>query len=816
MADLTRRAFVQGIGSLGLAAATQPAGVGATHDSGVRSIFLEARPIWPAGLEEEKNLFAGFRAVFQCEPGRRPAVRIAASTMYRCFLNGTHLGYGPARAGHGHYRVDEWDAGDLVRPGENVLAIEVAGYNVNSYYLLDQPAFLQAELTCGDDVIAATGSVKNSFEAMILPERVKKVQRYSFQRPFSEIYRPEPGYDQWRTEPALRLPVVQSDSLAAKHLLPRHVPNPQFALRQPVWIVAEGQVETGFQPEKLWKDRSLTDIGPKLKGYVQSELEEIPSIELQTLKTVPGAEAKQDYAQSKPVRLQSKSYVILDFGTNLTGFLGAKITARGRTRLFFTFDEILSDGDVDFKRLGCVNIVLYEIAAGTYRVEAFEPYTLRYLKLIVLEGECDVEGIYLREYANPNIERAHFAASDERLNRLFAAGKETYRQNAVDLFTDCPSRERAGWLCDSYFTAQVAPLLSGDTTEERNFLENFLLPESFAFLPPGMLPMCYPADHNDGIFIPNWAMWFVLQLEAYGKRSGDSALVEALRPKVLKLFEYFRPFKNEDGLLEKLKSWVFVEWSAANDFVQDVNYPTNMLYAATLDAAARMYGIPTLAQEAEAMRAVIRKQSYDGQFFVDNAVRKDGKLQVTQNRSEVCQYFAFYFGTATPATYPELWRTLREQFGPHRTETHAFPEVHEANAFVGNMMRLEVLSGAGLQQQILDESIAYLLYMAERTGTLWENVGASASCDHAFASHIIKSLYRDVLGLYEIDTVNKVVHVRFPDVQLTWCEGAVPVEGGRISLAWRKEGNKNIYRLAIPAGYTIAMEGNSSMWERES
>ncbi|HXW16410.1 MAG TPA: hypothetical protein VEN79_18015 [Terriglobia bacterium] len=816
MAELTRRAFVQGIGSLGLAAVTQPAGLAATHGSSMGSFFLEAKPSWPAGLEDEKNLFVGFRGVFECEPSRLPVFRIAASTVYRCFLNGNHLGYGPARAGHGYYRVDEWDTADFVRPGENVLAIEVAGYNVNSYYVLDQPSFLQAELTCGDVVLAATGSARNPFQAMILPERVKKAQRYSFQRPFSEIYRPEPDYDQWRIDPALHLPTVKCDSPAAKPLLPRHVPNPQFALRQPVWIVAEGKVETGFKPEKVWKDRSLTDIGPKLKGYVQGELEEIPSIELQTIKTLPGSGAKRNYAESEPVRLQSNFYVILDFGTDLTGFLGAKITARGRTRLFFTFDEILSDGDVDFKRLGCVNIVLYEIAAGTYRVEAFEPYTLRYLKLIVLEGECDVEGIYLREYANPNIERAHFAASDERLNRLFAAGKETYRQNAVDLFTDCPSRERAGWLCDSYFTAQVAPLLSGDTAEERNFLENFLLPESFAFLPPGMLPMCYPADHNDGIFIPNWAMWFVLQLETYRKRSGDNALVEALRPKVLKLFEFFGPFKNEDGLLEKLRPWVFVEWSQANAFGQDVNYPTNMLYAATLEAAARMYGLPALTREAEEMRAVIRKQSYDGQFFVDNAVRKEGKLQVTRNRSEVCQYFAFYFGVATPVTYPDLWRTLREQFGPRRKETHAFPEVYEANAFIGNKLRLEVLSGAGLQQQILDESIAYHLYMAERTGTLWENVGASASCNHAFASHIIKSLYRDVLGLYEIDTVNRVVHVRFPDVQLTWCEGAVPVEGGRISLAWRKEGNKNLYRLAMPAAYTLAMEGNSAMWERES
>ena len=815
MAEITRREFVQGIGSLGLVAATQTAGVGATHDSHPRPFFLEAQPIWPAGRTEEKNLFVGFRAVFQCEPDRQPILRITASTMYRCFLNGAHFGYGPARAGHGHYRVDEWDTADLIRPGKNVLAIEVAGYNVNSYYLLDQPSFLQAELTCGDQVLAATGGTKNPFEAMILPERLQKVQRYSFQRPFTEIYRPSPQFDQWRTDPALTIPAANCDSLAAKPLLSRHVPNPQFNLRQPVWIVGEGKVETGFKPQKIWIDRSLTGIGPKLKGYLQAELAEIPSLELQNLKSHPAGEARRNYSASEPLRLQTNSYVIFDFGTDLTGFLGAKIAARGSTRLFFTFDELLSGGDVDFTRMDCVNIVLYEISNGTYRLEVFEPYTLRYLKLIVLEGECDVEGIYLREYANPNVEGGHFAASDERLNRLFAAGRETYRQNAVDLFTDCPSRERGGWLCDSYFTAQVAPLLSGDTTEERNFLENFLLPEKFEFLPKGMLPMCYPADHNDGIFIPNWAMWFVLQLESYRKRSGDDALVQALRTKMLKLFEYFRPFKNEDGLLEKLRSWVFVEWSAANDFGQDVNYPSNMLYAASLEAADRMYGLPALRQEAEEIRAVIRKQSYDGQFFVDNAVRKDGKLQVTRNRTEVCQYFAFFFGLATPATYPELWRTLRDQFGPRRKETHAFPEVHEANAFVGNKLRLEVLSGAGLQQQILDESIAYHLYMAERTGTLWEDVSATASCNHAFASHIIKALYRDVLGLYEIDSVNRVVHVRLPDVLLTWCEGEVPVEGGRVSLAWRKEGSKNIYRLAVPAAYTVAMEGNSAAWVRE-
>jgi hypothetical protein len=35
--------------------------------------------------------------------------------------------------------------------------------------------------------------------------------------------------------------------------------------------------------DKPWKDRSLTGIGPKLGGYVEKDLETIPSLELQTI-----------------------------------------------------------------------------------------------------------------------------------------------------------------------------------------------------------------------------------------------------------------------------------------------------------------------------------------------------------------------------------------------------------------------------------------------------------------------------------------------------------------------------------------------------
>lgn len=772
--------------------------------------FLTAQPVWAAGRETEKNLTLGFRATFTAPPGEKVMLHAAGATLYRIFLNGQFVGHGPARGPHGFYRVDEIDLSRRLQAGRNVLAIEVAGYNANSYYLLDQPSFLQAEIVAGGKVLASTLGEENPFQVGLLKERVQKVQRYSFQRPFSEVYRLSPGYDGWRKDASISLEPIKFARQPAKALLPRRVPYADFVVRPAVEIVSRGELKTGLKVDHPWKDRSLTSIGHNLAGFPQTELSTIPSLELQTIASTNATQLRRHYAPDQPLTLPAGTYQIVDFGVNYSGFIGAKIRCRTKARLFFTFDEILSNGDVDFKRLGCVNIVGYELEPGTYDVETFEPYTLRYLKLLALEGDCTIPRLHLREFASTVPADAHFRASDERLNKLFAAGVETFRQNAIDVFMDCPSRERAGWLCDSFFTARVAKDLTGATLIEKNLFENYQLPEKFAHLPDGMLPMCYPADHNDGVFIPNWAMWFVVELEEYLARSGDRETVKALEPRLLKLLDYFQHFRNEDGLLEKLEKWVFVEWSRANDFVQDVNYPSNMLYAEVLAAMGRMYGRLELLVEAEKIRDTIRKQSFNGAFFVDNAVRKNGQLGLTQNHSEVCQYFAFYFGVATPESHPRLWQTLVKDFGPQRKQTKAFPQVHPANAFIGNVLRLELLSRAGLSQQLLDESVAYQLYMAERTGTLWENDGAYASCNHGFASHGgVRVLYRDVLGLAAVDTVRKTVQLRFTDLKLDRCEGSMPTPDGKVELQWRKDGSKLRYKLTTPPGYSVKVDNRS-------
>ena len=546
-----------------------------------------------------------------------------------------------------------------------------------------------------------------------------------------------------------------------------------------------------------------------MKGYPPEELAADISLGMQHFRSLAGRPLDLAGARASGFDLAPSTYDILDLRRNLTGFLGLRITCAKKTWLAVEFDEVLSDGDVDFKRLGCVNVVTYKFEPGTYEVETIEPYTLRYAKLMCLEGQCRIDNFFLREFAHPRIRWARFAASDERLNRIYKAAVLTFRENALDIFMDCPSRERGGYLCDGFFTARAAADLTGTTRVERCFLENYAVAKKFAFLPDGMLPMCYPADHNDGLYIPNWALWFVVQLGEYADRSGDQATVESVRPRVLKLMKWFTRYENSDGLLEKLPGWVFVEWSEANKFVQDVNYPSNMLYAASLATAGRLYQLPELQQKADRIRAVVRKQSFDGEFFVDNAVRRNGKLEVTRNRSEVCQYFAFFFGVADRDRDAKLWATLRDDFGPTRVARKKFVEIHPANSFVGNVLRLELLSQAGCSQQIIDESVDYLLYMADRTGTLWENVLACASCNHGFQSHAVHLLYRDVLGIRKVDTVKKEVAIRIPNVKLDWCKGDMPTPDGGVRLEWWREGELIGYRVSLPEGYRVKVENAS-------
>jgi alpha-L-rhamnosidase len=383
---------------------------------------------------------------------------------------------------------------------------------------------------------------------------------------------------------------------------------------------------------------------------------------------------------------------------------------------------------------------------GNISFENFEIYGFKYYAVFVVSGEIEIKDIYKIKIRHDPENAPELVTDDKELLEIYEASLESYRSNSLGIFTDCPTRERAGWLCDSYYMSRGSYAIMGNTLIEDDFLENFRN-HGCKTIPSGMLPMCYPSEHPSGRFIPQWSLWFILELPEYKERN-PLADLSLFRDTVDGILKFFEQYENEYYFLEDLPSWNFVEWSKANDWCEGVNFPTNMLYAAALKTAASLYGDGALSERAdeiiaEVRRLSLRKEPVSGKvFFADRALRQNGEIVVTDDFTEVCQYYAFYFGAASPETDSELWRTLVEEFGPHRVKEGGYPGVHAANAFTGNYIRLDLLYENGLRDQVLRETDGYYSEMVKQTGTLWENNVSfrNASCNHGFASHVCRWL----------------------------------------------------------------------------
>ena len=709
--------------------------------------FEQAVPVWAEGREREMNLWLSFRAVVPaCESA---TLRVTGSSAYNVKTDGEFLAFGPARAAHGFYRVDE-----LPLPaGARVLTIDVAGYNANSFYHLDQPSFLCAELICDGKVVAVTG--KTGFCCREMTEHEPKMFRFTFQRTFCEVMNLSPSLGAWENDVTLAegafsfVPLTKTEDKTfiargcALNVYPR-IPAEKVLSRETFRV--EDRSKDFLYP--YW----IRSISPGSKHFEKDEITTDVFLAARNL-TLTSTEA--DGGDADAISLAGGHAATVTFGREYTGKIAFDVACEEDTELLCVFDEFLGPNNlINFRRIAG-SVLIWRLAKGTHRVSTFEPYSLSVLRLYALSGKATIRDLRMLYFGADKPSR-RYVGSDAALAKIFDAAVETYRQNTFTLYMDCPSRERAGWLCDSFFTSRVEKTLTGGSEIERNFLENFFLPDRFENLPEGMFPMCYPADHATGNFIPNWAMFLVIELGEYLDRTGDRAFIDSAKPRIDALLAYFRARENADGLLEKLEKWVFVEWSKCNELTQDISFPTNMLYAKMLRTVASLYGDREAEQKAERLRVLINERAMTASgFYCDNAVYDTSGTAVLSSKcTETCQYYAFFCGIATPVSHPVLWKRLVEDFGPERVEEGKWPdlradakwqEIYPANAFIGNYLRLELLYRYGEHERLIDNIRGYFLKMAEMTGTLWENDLPSASCNHGFASHVL--YWMDGLGM---------------------------------------------------------------------
>lgn len=687
--------------------------------------------VWAEGQKNQMN--RAFAFVLDLGKKQMGEICLSAASCYKVIADGKLMGFGPNRTAHGYARA-------AVYPfNAQYITVEAQSHFVPNFCWVKREPFFACVLKTesGKEYFA------EDFNCFALSDRVQKVRRYSFQRGFCETYINEKDRTAlYFCKPQNAFPRVKTEKAELPHLLPSETLNPALSEIFAGKVIDSGYCKTS--PEiAVYVDRTETLIGTVIEGFKRGEWQDFSTDEISRITYLSGAKSG-DYA-----------YETLDFSLIVTGIVEVEIIAGNAGEVFFAFDEILSDEKLKTIkpfRGDTANVFKWTVKkAGVYNLSAFEPYAFRYANVITSAGVK--ANVKVRAYENPEAGKMLFECDDKKIEQIMEAARHTFAHNAVDLLTDCPSRERAGWLSDSFFSSVAERVFTGDNKVERAFLQNYILADKSGH-PKGMIPRCYPADYyEEGGFIPNWSLWYILEIYKYFAQYGYDETVEKSRANVEGILNYFVDFENEFGVLEDLKGWIFVEWSAANnsDHINGINVPSNACYYASLLAAAKVYGIKGLKEKAEKVKDYLLKNAYVDGFFVDNLIRNEkGDIIPTENYTETCQYYMFFFKCADKHTHKELFDKMLNEYGKSDSSASGGNPVKKqltpSNMIYGVYMRLELLMREQKKVELLNECVRYFYDMTQKTGTLWENNTASASCDHGFASYVSRFIIYALFG----------------------------------------------------------------------
>ena len=780
-----------------------------------------AVPVWGDQFQNQYNQFAGFYTEISYEG--EAVFAIAARSYYRLYINGRMLASGPARCAQGYCRVDEIP---VTMHGMTHIAIEVAAYAKPEKYCNDctmEPGMLLVRIADpAGNVLSATGD--GNWKWTELTMRRAEVETMSHSRPILEYYDLTPDSFAWRTGKAQwKVPVPVAETI---RFLKRRAPYPTYRAlaMDPVRKIADITAsDTGSAPGRILEIARAFNASwyaslPEKNVFVESLLKEKEDIFTGSFKRLPSG-ALHVLPGQHPFAL------IYEREASEIGFIDLEITV-GRA---CTLDIINSDHRSFFGEMRANSYVTrYMLAPGKYHLTTFEPKLTRFLKLICrTEGEIQVSLPVLLDDSYPDTGESGFTCSDGDLNRIYQAARRTLRLNTLDIFMDCPQRERGGWLCDSQFTAMAAWSLFSDLSVEKDFIENFMLTDPDVTF-RGFFPEVYPGVHKtpEEVGIPNWSFWLLTELADYYVRSGDQVFIEACRKRVERFVEGMLSLRGSSGLIENLDGQ-FVDWSISNkDFnMTPISVPNNCLAVHALERMADLYHREDWLEAAASMRDILSRLPVSdimgnggdaAQLTTMPFGPMAGQEVLTRTGCETEAGAALEIWSGFHRDDDAYMRKFLYTQGPFPSY-RSNPNVGKANLFIGIMIRFDVLFQMGRIEQLVHEIKAvYLPELRDGSGTFFENYNAVSGC-HGFNSAAGAMSKEKVLGLGAISEKDKSVVFAPNPCGLRWANGSSVCSDGSIFVEWSadEEAKRFMASLQLPEGWHFELQLPDSLKEWE-
>ncbi len=242
---------------------------------------------------------------------------------------------------------------------------------------------------------------------------------------------------------------------------------------------------------------------------------------------------------------------VLDFGQNMAGFVTFTVTgSAGQTVHLWHGEALDEEGCFTTKNLGSDRFmplgqeIIYDLKDGT---QTFTPRFLicgfRYVKLSDWPEEVRPENFAAYAvYSDVRITGV-FSCSNEKINRLVKNVEWSLKSNFVEIPTDCPQRERAGWTGDINVFIECANLLADTKKFISKWLKDVVLTQTAEGAILSIVPGAYTMTRKTRESTPGAAGWadaiVNVPLQLY-KTYGDPAVLRDCYDAMKKHVEFNR------------------------------------------------------------------------------------------------------------------------------------------------------------------------------------------------------------------------------------------------------------------------------------
>ena len=560
-----------------------------------------------------------------------------------------------------------------------------------------------------------------------------------------------------------------------------------------------------------WKP-AVVQKGPKgmLREQIAQPVKMMETFNMKSRHNLTSLEIKKASTAKHEI---PKGTFVLDMGQNLAGFPEISVSGKSGQQVRLYMSETLTpQGTCNQKQTGSPYYLTYTLGgkgkknAQGIRVETWHPhftyYGYRYIQVegAVMKGDENPNGMPVLEdikscfVYNSAPKIGSFECSNPMFNRVYQIIDRAIRSNWQGVWTDCPHREKLGWLEQDWLNGEGLVY----NYDCRSMIEQTMQDIADAQHENGAVPTTAPEYiYFKGKWLdpfaesPEWGGALIALPFLYLDHYGDDTLVKKYTPRMLKYVDYLHSKDSCFILKQGLGDW-YDYGKGRSGFSQ--NTPTPLV------ATAHYYQWVKLAQRAAAISGRTADANRLAILGVDilQAFQKEflhvektatGKVEKAYygNGSQCSDAIAISMGIV-----PSAYRTLVMQ--------HLVADIHAhgdrlTTGDVGNRYLFKALLENGYEDlwyKMLahDDVPGYGYQIKKGMTTLAEqwNPEMGASMNHFMMAHINNHLIPNVLGIQIHE--GKLQIVPQPMGDLTWAKGGTHLtKGKKVDVSWKKQGS---------------------------